>query len=75
MKEVVTEGRFLEWGSIKLINKQLMYKEICSAAPQSFISLSQFHDSSTPEAHFCRVVFQESIYRCTLLKAEVNMFK
>lgn len=60
MKEVVTEGGFLEWGSVKLINKQMMYKELGSVAPQSFISLSQFHDSSTPETHFCGVIFQES---------------
>lgn len=67
MNEVVTEGRLLEWGSVKLINKQMIYNELCSAAPQSFISLSQFHYSSTPEAHVCGVVFQESTYRCTLL--------
>lgn len=60
MKEVVTKGKFLEWGSVKTINKQMMYKELGSAAPQSFISLSRFHDNSTPEAHFHWVMFQES---------------
>lgn len=33
MKEVVTEGGFLKWGSVKLINKQMMHKELGSAAP------------------------------------------
>lgn len=66
-KEIVTKGKFLEWGSVKIINKQMMYKELGSAAPQNFISLSQFYDNSTPEAHFCWVVFQESTYRCALL--------
>lgn len=66
MKEVVTKGKFLEWGSVKIINKQMIYKELGSAAPQSFISLLRFHVNSTPEAHFHWVVFQETQMRFTL---------
>lgn len=66
-KGVVIKGKFLEWGSVKIINKQMMYKELGSAAPRSFISLSWFYDNSTPESHFHWVTFQESTYRCALL--------
>lgn len=58
--------KIFEWESVKIINKQVMYKELGSAAPQIFISLSGFHDNSTPEAHCHWVIFQESTYRCAL---------
>lgn len=59
-KEVVTKGIFIEWGSVKIINKQMMCKELGSAAAQSFISLARFCDNSTPEARFLGVMFQGS---------------
>lgn len=39
-KDVVTEEKFLEWEIVKIINKQVLYEEPGSAAPQSVITCS-----------------------------------
>lgn len=57
-KSIVTKEKFLEWEIVKIINKQVMYEELGSAAPESVIT--------------CSSLFQESTYRGTLLQAEAE---
>lgn len=40
-KDMVTEEKFLEWEIVKIRNKQVMYEELGSAAPQSVITCSR----------------------------------
>lgn len=37
---MVTKEKFLEWEIVKIINKQVMYEELGSAAPRSVITCS-----------------------------------
>lgn len=37
-KSIVTKEKFLEWEIVKIINKQVMYEELGSAAPESVIT-------------------------------------
>lgn len=39
-KDVVTKGKYLDWGIVKVINKQVIYDELGSAALQILITCS-----------------------------------
>lgn len=53
-KDVVTKGKFLEWEIVKIINKQVMYEELGSAALQILITCSTLSQGDASEKHLQR---------------------
>lgn len=53
-KDMVTKGTFLEWGIVKIINKQVMYEELGSAALQLLITCSTLSQGDASEKHLQR---------------------
>lgn len=53
-KDLVTKGKFLEWGIVKIINKQVMYEELGSASLQILITCSTLSqgDASEKQRYF-----------------------
>lgn len=51
---MVTKGTFLEWGIVKIINKQVMYEELGSAALQLLITCSTLSQGDASEKHLQR---------------------
>lgn len=51
---MVTKGKFLEWGIVKIINKQVMYGELGSAALQLLITCSTLSHGDASEKHLQR---------------------
>lgn len=53
-KSIVTKEKFLEWEIVKIINKQVMYEELGSAAPESVITCSSLSWDDVSGKHLQR---------------------
>lgn len=53
-KDVVTKGKYLDWGIVKVINKQVIYDELGSAALQILITCSTQSQGDVSGMHLQR---------------------